>query len=440
MKDSIDNTVIAPDKGKKVRKKARDLTVEDFYFLKIGNMWRYMKTQHFSFWMICCYIFFEYTRPQAIYPSIDILPWAQTFIILSMVGAVIDPTVKWVSSPMNWLMNLFAALIFISSIYAVYPDISREHYIDFYSWYVVYYLIINIVNTKERFYIFILIILISSAKIAIGTSKAWVLRGLSFTNWGLMGPPGYFANSGELAILMLMLFPVAYYLYTYLKPKINKWEKIILIVFWVTPVLTILGASSRGAQIALGIQLLIMFRKKIFRIKQLIGLFILISVIYSLLPEQQKERFEAAGKDKTSIQRLLYWKHGLDMIKEYPILGVGFFNFPAYYENYFSEDMLYKRAQLPHNILIQVGTDIGIFGLILYIFMLTVPFGIQYRIKNDSGIILVIMSGTNVGLLGFIVAGQFVTVAYYPFFWVGSGVVVAGASIIRMKKKKFINI
>ena len=434
MKDSIDNTPIAPNTGKKVRKKARDLTVEDFYFLKIGNMWRYMRTQHFSFWMICCYIFFEYTRPQAIFPSIDILPWAQMFILMAMAGAVLDPTVRWVSSPMNWLMNIFAILIFLSSIYAVYPEVSKEHYIDFYSWFVVYYLIINIINTRERFYIFMLIILISSAKIAIGTAKAWVLRGFSFTKWGLMGPPGYFQNSGELAILMLMTFPLSYYLYVYLKPRISKWEKIVLVVFWVSPVLTILGASSRGAQVGLVIQLLIMFRKKIFRVKQLAAVLVLLVGIYNLLPDEQKERFEAAGSDKTSIQRLLYWKHGLEMINDHPVLGVGFFNFPPYYEKYFSADMLYQRAQLPHNILIQVGTDLGLLGLTVYVFMLVMPFLLQSKMKNVKSIISVIVLGVNVGLVGFIVAGQFVTVAYYPFFWVGSGIVVAGLNLVRFEK------
>jgi len=433
MKDSIDNTAIAPDKGKKARKKAKDLTVEDFYFLKIGNMWRYMKTQHFSFWMICCYIFFEYTRPQALFPTIDILPWAQMFILLSMVGAVLDPTVRWISSPMNWLLNIFAVLIFLSSVYAVYPEISKEHYIDFYSWFVVYYLIINIVNTRERFYIFILIILISSAKIAIGTSKAWISRGFGFTSWGLMGPPGYFQNSGELAILMLTLFPIAYYLYVYLKPWIKNWEKAVLMIFWIAPILTILGASSRGAQVALALQLLIMFYKKIFSFKQLVVLATLLYGAYSLLPEEQKERFESAGDDRTSIQRLLYWKHGIEMINENPILGVGFFNFPAYYEERFNYDLLFPAAQMPHNIFIQVGADVGYLGLFLYVVMLLGSIYISMRIMRDREIqeCRYFLKGLSLSIIGFGVAGQFVSVAYYPFLWVSMALIVSCVSVSK---------
>ena len=436
MKDSIDNTAIAQDTGKKVRKKARDLTVEDFYFLKIGNMWRYMKTQHFSFWMICCYIFFEYTRPQAIFPVIDFLPWAQIFILMSLAGAILDPTVRWVSHPMNVLMNAFAVLIFLSSIYAVYPDVSKEHYIDFYGWFVIYYLIITIVNTRERFYIFMLVIILSSAKIAIGTSREWILRGFSFTTWGLKGPSGYFENSGELAILMLTLFPVAYYLYEYLKDRVGSFERVILIAFWVAPILTILGASSRGAQLALAIQLLVMFYKKIFRFRQLVVIAVLILSVYSLLPDEQKARFEEAGEDKTSIQRLLYWEHGYEMIKDHPFLGVGFFNFPVYYQDFYSADLLYPVAQLPHNIFIQVGTDAGVISLINFIMIIIGGMYISWKYSNKENIFEcnIFMKGFGVSVLGYVVAGQFVSVTYYPFIWIGVSLIISCTIILKKTK------
>ena len=436
MKESIDNTAIALDKGKKARKKARDLTVEDFYFLKIGNMWRYMRTQHFSFWMICCYIFFEYTRPQAIFPVIDFLPWAQIFILMSLAGAILDPTVRWVSHPMNVLMNAFAVLIFLSSIYAVYPDVSKEHYIDFYGWFVIYYLIITIVNTRERFYIFMLVIILSSAKIAIGTSREWILRGFSFTTWGLKGPSGYFENSGELAILMLTLYPVAYYLYEYLKDKVSRVERFVLVVFWVTPILTILGASSRGAQLALAIQLGVIFYNKIFRVKQLVFIVAFIVSAYSLLPEEQRARFQEAGEDKTSIQRLLYWKHGYEIVKENPVLGIGFFNFPAYYQDYYSDDLLYPEAQLPHNVFVQVGTDAGVVALFIYLNIVIGGIGLSWRYGSSQDIneCKVFMKGLSLSILGYAVAGQFVSVAYYPFLWVGVSLVVSCAVVMKRRR------
>lgn len=410
--------------------------IEEFYFLKLKNIWTFFKGQHFSFIMICCYLFFEYARPQAIFPFIDFLPWAQLFLIGSLAGAVVDRSVKWVSSPINVFMILFAIIILISSLNAVYPKISQDHYIDFYSWFVVYFLIINIVNTKQRFYVFLLIFMLCAAKISISLSQTWAFRGFSFTSWGLKGPRGYFQNSGELSILMLTLFPVAYHLYQLLKDKVSKVEKYILILFWVTPILVVLGASSRGSQLALAIQLMVIFRKHIFKIKPLITVVVLCTLLYHLLPEEQKQRFEEAGTDKTSQQRLLYFENGWKMMQKYPGLGVGYFNFPKYFENYYPEDMLYDKAELPHNIFIQVGTDTGFTGLFIFLFLLLLPFWLSRRKKLDPDkdkFMHITITGVLQGLLGFIIAGQFVTVTYYPFLWISLAFVVAGHNVYRLQ-------
>jgi O-antigen ligase len=305
---------------------------------------------------------------------------------------------------------------------------------DFYSWVIIYFLITKIINSKERFYIFLLIFVLAAGKIAFGTSKSWVFRGFSFTTWGLMGPKGYFQNSGELAILMLMLFPLAFYLYFHLKGKVKTWEKILLALFWICPILTILGASSRGAQVALVIQLAFMFRKNLFQIKPLIGIIILCTSIYYLLPQEQKDRFSSAGDDKTSQQRLLYWENGWEMMKDYPFTGVGFFNFIPYYERHYSSDMLYPSAQLPHNIFIQVGTDAGFIAIFFFVLLLMYSLWVAAtlaRNKKFDPLDRAIAAGLGYGILGFIIAGQFVTVTYYPFFWIHLSFVVSMSAILK---------
>ncbi|MEX1034290.1 MAG: O-antigen ligase family protein [Cellvibrionaceae bacterium] len=416
-------------------------SVEDFYAFRVGAMWRYFIRQHFSFWMICCYLFFEYFRPQAIYPAIDIIPWAQTFILGAFVGAVFDKSVKWVSSPMNVWLGIFALVIFLASLNAYNPEISKDHYIDFYSWFVIYFLIITIVNTKERFYIFAMVFLFCAAKIAIGTTVSWASRGFTFTSWGLMGPRGYFQNSGELAILMLTLFPVAFYLFQamYKKQQVRLWEKALLFVFFVTPILTILGASSRGAQIALALTLALMYRKYIFKVRPLIGIAILATAISLLLPEEQKQRFTEIGEDRTSQQRILYLENGWDMMKDHPYLGVGYYNFASYYNLHYSHDLLRDRAEMPHNIFIQVGTDAGFIGLGVFMALILSALWMSFKvtkIPQVEPVFSYISAGLGYGILGFIVAGQFVTVAYYPFFWISAAMLVSLGNCCRSPEPK----
>lgn len=409
--------------------------VEDFYAFKIKTMWGYFKGQHFAFKMICCYLFMEFVRPQSIFPVLDVIPWTKLFILGALLGVFVDKSVKWTSSFANFFMILFSLLI-ISATYItpIYADEAKLHFMDFFSWIIIYFLIINIVNTRERFYIFILIFLVTAAKIAIGTSKSWALRGFSFTSWGLSGPKGFFQNSGELAILMLTLFPLAFYVYQALKNRVGKWERWFLLVCWVCPILTILGASSRGAQVALVLQLAFMFRKSVFKFKPLIGVIVLSAALFYLLPQEQKDRFSNSGTDNTSMQRQLYWEHGWQMMKDYPFTGVGFFNFGPYYEAHYPEDTIggKGKAELPHNIFVQTGTDAGFVGAITFALIILSGMGMAFalaRRKTASEPTRAIAAGIGVGIFGFLIAGQFVTVSYYPFLWIHMAFIVALKSI-----------
>jgi putative inorganic carbon (HCO3(-)) transporter len=388
--------------------------------------------------MICAYLFFEFVRPQALFPVISVIPWAQLCLMGALIGALADPTANHVKSIANVYIVLFSIVILVSVATAYRTDLSKMYFMDFFSWVIVYFLIIRIVNTKERFYIFLLIFLFAAGKIAFGTSKSWASRGFSFDGWGLSGPRGFFENSGELSILMVMLFPIAFYLYQLLKNRAVLWERCILIVLWVCPILTVLGASSRGSQLALAVIMIIMFRKSIFRFKSLLAVVILAASLFYLLPEEQKERFRNTGSDKTSQQRLLYWENGWDMMKKHPFTGVGFFNFVPYFEAYYPEDMLYSSAQLPHNIFVQVGTDAGFPALIFFLLLIGYSVKTTYSLSRGAELNLpkAISAGLGIGVVGYVIAGQFVTVTYYPFFWVHLALIVALTNCFDVEKSE----
>lgn len=115
------------------------------------------------------------------------------------------------------------------------------------------------------------------------------------------------------------------------------------------------------------------------------------------------------------------------MIKENPVLGVGFFNFSQYFQRYYPDDILVDRVELPHNIFIQVGTDTGIVGLLIFIALIFVAIrkSLRLRIEGCESNKNTITKCVNLSLLGYIVAGQFVTVTYYPFIWIHLSLIVA---------------
>jgi O-antigen ligase len=410
-----------------MRKNVSDISDEDFYSLKIGLIWQHFKSESFAFWMICAYLFFEYVRPQSIYPAIDFLPWTQLAVIGALLGCFADKTIKWVSSSINTLQILFLIIILLSSVYAYFPSVSYENLENYYLWVIIYFLIVNIVNTRKRFFIFLCVFLVASFKISLSLAIIWAQRGFSFTTWGLSGPPGFFQNSGELAIQMLVFWPIAWAFAHSLKPYVSKTWYRLLMLMPITAIMVILGTSSRGAQLALVAQLVVMNYRSLFKPKVFISCGLAFALLWTFLPDEQKERFQTMGEDETSQQRILYWENGIEMIKEHPVLGVGYFNFPLYFARYYPDDVLLKRAELPHNIFIQIGTDAGLLGLAVFLGFLLVAYWLGRRFKAGGCEDQQMLIGrcANLSLLGFVVAGQFVTVAYYPFLWIHLALVVA---------------
>jgi O-antigen ligase len=330
---------------------------------------------------------------------------------------------------MNYFILTFLIVLIVSSVFAYFPEISYKNLSKYYLWVLIYFLIVNIVNTRKRLFLFVLIFLVASFKLSASLAITWAQRGFSFTSWGLMGPPGFFQNSGELTIQMLVYWPIALATASFIKPHLNKWVYWVLLAMPITAWAVVVGASSRGGQIALVAQLLKKYSKNIFRPKTLIAACIIAWSLWSFLPEEQKKRFSVSGEDKTSEQRLLYWENGWEMMVDHPALGVGFYNFVPYYEIYYPDDVLYSSAQLPHNIFIQVGTDSGFIGLAIYLSIVVFAFwSMRSLSKAKSSSVTMeasLAKGFNYSLIGFIVAGQFVSVAYYPFLWIHAAFIVA---------------
>jgi O-antigen ligase len=420
-------------------KLASDIAIEDFYALRLRRIATHMAREHFSFWMICCYLLFEYVRPQAILPSIDVAPWPSIFLGLALAGRVVDRDTKWVSDPANLLMSAFMVVFLAASITAVYPDWAWIHFQEMLSWFVVYFLVVNTVTTERRLLIFVGLFLVASYKLSFFGARTWIMRGFSFEPWGIQGPHGFFMNSGELTVQMLMFAPVAYYLAVFLRPHISRLKFALLMTMPITAALTVLGASSRGSQLGLAYQSYRVFLRERLTLKSIAIVAAAVAIGWNLLPAEQKERFSAAGSDSTSVQRLLYWKHGLEMIRDHPVLGVGPNNFPPYYEDHWPEDMLMGSTQVPHNIFIQVGTDVGVTGLLLFVALIWRSFSISRSVRAmalDDKPFGALANGFLIGLWGFLISGQFVTIAYYPFFWINLAMTVALGSIARRSQQE----
>lgn len=412
--------------------------MDKLYTLNPKALWTQFKTEHFAFWMMCFYLILQYFDPLRIYHALDFLPLDKVTLGLAVLALPMDSRRRWVRDTTNVWMTLFLVVILVSSALATYPSISWSHWFDFIGWYLIYFLIINVVTTEERYFIFLVIFLLANFKMSFFGARTWAARGFGYADWGLQGPPGFFENSSDFSSEMLMFAPIAFELALFVKPRVRRITYWFLMLGAVTGAMSVLGASSRGSQLGLAFQATWMAIQRKLKVRVLVAVALVAGLGYVLLPAAEKARFTSTGTDTTSVQRLDYWRAGLKMIENHPYLGVGYFNFAPVYASHASNKLWHGKAQLPHNIFIQVGTDAGLVGLGIFLMLIYRNVKITRDIRracekiDDVPAFAPSMArGLVLTTWGFVIAGQFNTVAYYPFLWINLALTVSLADIVR---------
>ncbi len=408
-----------------------NFNIQDFYAVKVGVLWKAFKAERPVFWWLCVYFFLEYIRPASLYPVIDFLPWTQLSLLFALIAAVTDKEIKWVKSKVSILFVLFYLFVILSSVFAFQPSLSWEKIDVVVNWVIVYFLFICVVNTEKRFFIFFLGFLIINFKMSQHGFFTFASRGFSYTNWGVIGAPGWFHDSGDFGISMLVFSAAAISFTLALRKYWGRYKKIFFYFMIMTGLVTIIATSSRGAQlgmVAMGIWVLLKSR---LGIKAVLGIVIISSLLYVLLPERMFDEYKSAGDDGTSQDRLAHWDFGIDVAIDNPLLGIGYENWLVYCNFMNPSGLGYKdTCRLPHNTYVSAGAEIGLIGLLLYMLIIFFIFRTNLRtrvnakkIKNDY--ILYIAHGLDAGLVGYAVATIFFTNLFYPVFWFQLAMTVA---------------
>ncbi len=381
-----------------------------------------LKGQDSIFYFGLAFIVLYYLRPQYIFPQLNFLPWLKITILLGFAAMIVNSRLKVTVS--HVIVVLFAALAWLSAMYSLYPDISSKSITTPLIFALEVLFLSNCVKNVKQLKLLLIVFFLCVFKMSFFGARTWVSRGFGFVGWGIQGPGGFFQNSGEFSLLMAICAMMSIPLILYMKPKTK--------FYWLLPitsVMTVIGASSRGGQLALlvGLIYLLLAYKKI-RIKNLVYVAILASVVWAIFPEEQKARFESAGEDDTSTTRLSYWIAGIDMAKKHPWLGVGYQAFPEHYHWYYKEEeevgsFFSNRREAAHNSLVQVSSTLGMPALTLYLMMHLLVYSRKSLKLESQGasenldFLENFRIALNASLLTYFVGAFFMSVAFYPYIY-----------------------
>ncbi len=396
-------------------------------------IWRFLRTQPASFWLVNLYLLIEYVRPQTIWTWIDVIPWGQTTLILATIAFFMEGKMFRLRTAAGPLLMVFSAIVALSSLTAFDPGYAIANWELFYSWVLIYLLITNTVTTEKRFYVFLLAFLLYSFKMSLHGFRTWATRGFGFAGWGLAGPGGWFQNSGELAIQMCVFLPLAVEFALAMRPHMGKWTRWLFYFVPVTAVATIVGSSARGGLVgAAAVGIWWVARSK-HRVRGLLAVLVVGAATWAVVPPEQKARFDTAGEDRTSTNRTDRWKAGIEIANDHPILGIGYKNWIVYY------------GPLSHNIFIEAWSELGYTGLFAFLALIGATFRVNYqtrrllrRVPTSTPFMTHMAYGLDGALIGYIGSGFFVTVLYYPFFWINLAMTVSLHTAVRHERRRLL--
>jgi len=265
-----------------------------------------------------------------------------------------------------------------------------------------------------------------------------VLTGSRGIVWG--PPRSYIEGNNELALALVMLIPLMYYLY---HTSTRRWIRYLLVFSMVSCGFSILGSHSRGAFLAIlsaGLFLAIKSRRKL-----LTGVIVVVSLVgmIAVMPGAWFDRMESIQnyeQDGSSQARLYAWQTMWNLARDRPIVGGGFDTAaPVIYQRYAPDPT--GPVYSSHSIYFQALSEHGFPGLFLFL-----AFGIaawrsarrlSVECAQSPGLewVPTLMRMIQVSLLGFAVGGMFLGLLHYDLpYYLATIIVLVGATVREQQK------
>lgn len=304
-------------------------------------------------------LFSIFVRPQDFWRPFQSAPFFEITSIILTIATILSSLKKKakpiLKSPQDILMILLWVAIVLSAISVRWLQFTFDTFIDWLRYILVYFLIINIVDSRKRFKIILwAIVIFMSLTAGMGVLQHF---GTDITRVGTH-PDGRIRGVGifdtnQLAYSVAFCASLAIGLLLFYKKLIIRIVTlgILLLYFY-----CIYFTQSRGGLVCLVLVLLFTFL--IFSKSKFIKTFgIIISLLFVFLLSTFAPRFSTTKEYKTDssvMGRVEVWADALSLMKGRPFFGVG-------------KDQFYEYFKLaPHSSYIQSLTELGVIGLFLW--------------------------------------------------------------------------
>ena len=368
---------------------------------------------------------------------------------------------KIISNPLNIPVLSFVIICVLSLIWSDSPFISLKELPLFLAGPLLYFIVVNNIHDKKQINRIISATLIIGG--LFGIYGILQYNGIDFAFWignhGRGKVFGLFGNAGYFAGYLMFPLPIAISLFFVCR---NKVKKILLLIGILAMGGALLVTLTRGSYLALGISSIIMFflflsscRNFFIKDNKKILIIILIAIIVTtflfVVPNPLNKQGTVIFKIKSRIsvtqlsndsslkRREAMWGFSTLMIKDRPLFGSGLgtfkYNTLRYQAKFFDQGQNralypYGVADKAHNEYLQLGAELGIIGLGIFLWLIISYF--NYGVKKLKSIKDKYILGIVIGLIGSIVAFLVDGLFWFPLrlptntamFWLALGLTI----------------
>lgn len=377
----------------------------------------------FPYYLLVIYLIIEFIRPQSFVPGMGSLrPGLILFVFMGLyVMANIQKFILRDSQT-----KLFALLLILMTIHV---PLAVNNYHAFQVWKgmiylcLVYTIIINYINTPDLFSEFYEKLLLVLAIVGI----------VGVINGGRIPNSGFLGDENDFALLMNMAFCLSFFM------SLNKKGsgKVFYFVLCGVFLAGVIFSQSRGGFVGFVPVALFCLYKVKSKGFALLALGLIAIVFASFAPDDYWDEMSTITEENiqsgTGATRWYYWKCGWRMFVDNPVLGVGQGNFPwriSEYEDREGYRGRFHGSRPAHSIYFTLLPELGMVGTMIFLLLVKKNFGTIRRIRTYAQKELKHINSDqaqyydNLGLglmgafVGYFFSGIFLSVLYYPHFWV----------------------
>jgi O-antigen ligase len=284
----------------------------------------------------------------------------------------------------RWFLAFYGAML-VSIPLAYWSGNSIQFCIQFGEIVVFHLLIVALLTTQERIRGFLLTFVALTGWLA-GTSMFLYFSGVRIFTMGIDRAEGMTSSGGDPNSLGLTLVSAMPIEFLFMLKGNSKWTKLFAFSVFILSVVTIVSTGSRTSAFAfIFFLLLVVFADWKKRLKYIPILVVLAPLIWIVIPQQYKARYETVDnlKDDDSYQnRILSWKGGVQMFLSNPLTGVGPDNYTdANGEKYWPAKP--RHWLNAHNLFFKLIGELGMVGVITFVGYLVVVFRTNAHILRE---------------------------------------------------------